>query len=99
MAYPIIMHINYFEQGQTIDYTMRCAKLLGYENILVYDSYGVENGFASKLGSVLMKAGYKGNFIAKAIGNDFVSHMSIKEQKSLYGLNPEEMLEFIKATY
>ncbi len=75
------------------------AKLLGYENVLVYDSYGVENGFASKLGSVLMKAGYKGNFIAKAIGNDFVSHMSIKEQKSLYGLNPEEMLEFIKATY
>ena len=75
------------------------AKLLGYENILVYDSYGVENGFASKLGSVLMKAGYKGNFIAKAIGNDFVSHMSIKEQKSLYGLNPEEMLEFIKATF
>ena len=75
------------------------AKLLAYDNVLVYDSYGVENGFASKLGSVLMKAGYKGKFVAKAIGNDFVSHMSIKEQKSLYGLNPGEMLEFIKATY
>ena len=91
-SYVNPLYLNSFDKDDV-------AKLLGYENILVYDSYGVENGFASKLGSVLMKAGYKGNFIAKAIGNDFVSHMSIKEQKSLYGLNPEEMLEFIKATY
>lgn len=91
-SYVNPLYLNSFDKDDV-------AKLLGYENILVYDSYGVENGFASKLGSVLMKAGYKGKFIAKAIGNDFVSHMSIKEQKSLYGLNPEEMLEFIKATY
>ena len=91
-SYVNPLYLNSFDKDDV-------AKLLGYENILVYDSYGVENGFASKLGFVLMKAGYKGNFIAKAIGNDFVSHMSIKEQKSLYGLNPEEMLEFIKATY
>ena len=91
-SYVNPLYLNSFDKDDV-------AKLLGYENVLVYDSYGVENGFASKLGSVLMKAGYKGNFIAKAIGNDFVSHMSIKEQKSLYGLNPEEMLEFIKATY
>lgn len=91
-SYVNPLYLNSFDKDDV-------AKLLGYENILVYDSYGVENGFASKLGSVLMKAGYKGNFIAKAIGNDFVSHMSIKEQKSLYGLNPEEMLVFIKATF
>jgi len=33
MNNPIIMHINYFEQGQTIDYTMRRAKQLGYDGI------------------------------------------------------------------
>jgi len=30
---PIIMHINYFEQGQTIDYLIRRAKQLGYDGI------------------------------------------------------------------
>ena len=30
---PIIMHINYFEQGQTIDYTIRRAKVLGYDGV------------------------------------------------------------------
>jgi sugar phosphate isomerase/epimerase len=30
---PIIMHINYFEQGQSIEYTVRRAKELGYDGI------------------------------------------------------------------
>jgi len=30
---PIIMHINYFEQGQSIEYTIRKAKALGYDGI------------------------------------------------------------------
>ncbi len=33
MNNPIIMHINYFEQGQSIDYTVRRAKELGYDGI------------------------------------------------------------------
>jgi len=30
---PILMHINYFEQGQTIEYTVRRAKSFGYDGI------------------------------------------------------------------
>lgn len=30
---PILMHINYFEQGQSIEYTVRKAKAMGYDGI------------------------------------------------------------------
>ncbi|MBP5091105.1 MAG: 1-deoxy-D-xylulose-5-phosphate synthase [Bacilli bacterium] len=72
------------------------AKLLGYKTILAYDSYSTESGFASKFGAVLMEKGYKGKYIVKAIKDAFIPHMSIKEQKSLFGLNPDEMLDFIE---
>ncbi|HBM70751.1 MAG TPA: hypothetical protein DD377_05330 [Firmicutes bacterium] len=73
-------------------------KLISYENVFVYDAYGIENGFASNLSLALLKKKFKGNLFIKAIPNTFIDSDSYSNQLSKYGLLPEQVLEFIEKT-
>ena len=56
-----------------------------YEEIIIFNQYGTENGFNFALINSLVKYGFKGKIISKALMNDFGSHQStdegLKEQK------------------
>ena len=56
-----------------------------YEEIIIFNQYGTENGFNFALINSLVKYGFKGKIISKALMSDFGSHQSteegLKEQK------------------
>ena len=66
--------------------------LLSYENVLIYDSYGIKEGFADSVLAALLEAGYRGNVLVRAIPNVFVSQAKLNEQLSDYGLLPEQII-------
>ena len=67
---------------------------LSYDNVLVYDPYSTEEGFASSIAAKLGEKGYKGRFISKAVPTCFVHADSLKNQRGLFLLNPEEVASF-----
>ena len=69
--------------------------LLGYDEIIIYDAYGVECGFAYHLNAKLTELGYQGKIIIKAIPLAFIHHSSIFEQKKELGLLPEQIVELL----
>ena len=69
--------------------------LLTYDKVIIYDAYAIENGFPEHLAASLIKQGYKGRLIIKAIPNTFVHHASVYEQKQEYKLLPEDILELL----
>lgn len=71
-------------------------ELLSYSRIIIYDAYGIENGFAQQLAAYLVsKHQYKGEIIIKAIPDVFVEHASQKEQLSKFSLLPEQIAELL----
>ena len=50
-----------------------------YDEIVIFNQYGTENGFNFALINELIKQGYKGKIISKALSNDFRAQQSIKE--------------------
>ena len=67
--------------------------LLSYQSILIYDSYGVKEGFADSLLAALCEYGYTGNVSVRAVPLAFVPHASVNEQLSEFGLLPEQVVE------
>ena len=57
--------------------------LLKYENLYIYDPYGVENGFTANFVLTLNKLGYKGKIYTRAIPLSFVGKGNILEQEIL----------------
>ena len=70
-------------------------ELVKYNKVIIYDAYGIENGFASALAVELMKNGYKGQIVLKAIPDVFVEHASQDEQLAKFALKPENILELV----
>ena len=62
-------------------------ELLSYKRVIIYDSYGVESGFASLLAARLATLNFKGEVIIKAIPDTYVKHASIDEQKQELGVS------------
>ena len=69
-----------------------------YDEIVIYNQYGTENGFNFALINELVLRNYKGKIISKALKNEFGSHQTVeealKEQKMdvasfIKGLNNE----------
>jgi 1-deoxy-D-xylulose-5-phosphate synthase len=71
-------------------------KLLKTSQVVIYDPYGTQIGFAESLSSALGILGYKGQIVIKAIPNVFVQHASIKEQLEMFGLTPEQVLTLFR---
>lgn len=62
-------------------------KLLGSEQIVVYDPYASEEGFANTVASSLMRLGFKGAFRSFAIKNAFIPHGEKKDQEKDQGVD------------
>ena len=70
-------------------------KLMSYQKVIIYDAYSVYQGFPQSLSAELMRKGYKGEVIAKAIPDVFVKHASVKEQKEEFGLLVEDIVKLV----
>ena len=70
-------------------------ELLSYDKVIIYDAYAVENGFAKELVARLVKNGYKGEIIVRAVPDVFVEHASQKEQLQKFELLPEQIIELL----
>ncbi len=70
-------------------------ELLNYSKIIIYNPYAVENGFASAISCELLKNGYRGNIIVKAIPDAFVKHASIDEQRGKFGITVRDICELL----
>ena len=69
--------------------------LLSYDKVIIYDAYAIENGFPEHLAASLIKQGYQGKLIIKAVPNTFVHHASVYEQKQEFALLPEDIAKLI----
>ena len=70
--------------------------LLGYSEILIYDAYSIEEGFGESLLAKLKEHSYSGKVTLKAIKREFIQADSLKGQRGLYGLNPDQVFETLK---
>lgn len=71
-------------------------ELAKYNRVIIYDAYGIENGFAQELAARLVaEKNYKGQIIIKSIPDVFVEHASQKEQLEKFGLLPEQIIELL----
>ena len=71
-------------------------KLLEYENIYIYDPYGVETGFCSNLVYNLNSYKYKGNIFTKAIPLEFIAKGKIEEQEVWTKVDLNSLIQDIK---
>lgn len=71
-------------------------ELINYENIIIYNAYATENGFARYLESVLLEQGYKGHVTLKAVPNTFVKQATIDEQRKEFGIDIESIIKLVK---
>ena len=67
--------------------------LLSYANIIIYDAYGIREGFAETVLAALAEHRYKGKITVRAVPNVFVNQASQSEQLSEFGLLPEQIID------
>jgi deoxyxylulose-5-phosphate synthase len=70
--------------------------LTKYDNIVIYDPYATENGFAAHIKTKLCNLSYKGDILSFSVPDTFVSQAKIIEQLEEYGLLPKQVLSEIK---
>ncbi|MCR5349323.1 MAG: 1-deoxy-D-xylulose-5-phosphate synthase [Bacilli bacterium] len=69
--------------------------LLSFKNILIYDAYGIREGFAETVLAGLAELGYKGKITVRAVPRTFVAQAKLNEQLEEFGLLPEQILREI----
>ena len=70
-------------------------KLLEFDNVYIYDPYGVESGFTSNLTLDLVKHNYTGKIYTKAIPLKFINKGNILEQEILLNVDVESVVNDI----
>ena len=71
------------------------TKIINYKNVLIYDPYSIEEGFAYHLEIALRKLGFKGIIKSYAIKNEFITAGSVEQQLRRYNLDVKSILEEI----
>lgn len=67
-----------------------------YDNVIFVEE-GIERGSISELlGSELSKNGFKGKYIARTLGNCFISHQTVNEALEEHKLDSENIYKLIK---
>ncbi|MCQ2087221.1 MAG: 1-deoxy-D-xylulose-5-phosphate synthase [Bacilli bacterium] len=66
-----------------------------YSKIVIYDAYSTNVGFANSLTKSLVKTGYKGEIIIKAIPNEFINHATIEEQREQLGISIDKIIDIL----
>lgn len=78
-----------------LDEEVISKELLKFSQVIIYDAYSIENGFASFLAEALIKNNYQGKIIIKSIPDVFVEHASQNEQLTKFALNPEDIVKLL----
>lgn len=69
--------------------------LLSFETIVIYDTYGTINGFASYLTMKLVELNFKGQIISKAIPLKYIKQATIEEQREELGLRVKDIIDLV----
>ena len=72
------------------------TNLMSYKDVIIYDIYGIEEGFSSLVLSELNKMGYKGNIHVMSIPNVFIKHDNISSQLKTLNIDLDTLKEKIK---
>ncbi|MCQ2742150.1 MAG: 1-deoxy-D-xylulose-5-phosphate synthase [Bacilli bacterium] len=106
---PHIRHLEALAKEENADFAIYNALYLSsmdekavediaeFENIVIYDPYGIKEGFAQSLMSALAERGYSGKIHVRTVPNAFVQHASITEQEEEYGLRPSQVFDLVKS--
>lgn len=70
-------------------------ELLKLNKVIIFDPYGVEEGFPSALATTLLKCDYKGKLIIKAIPSKFIQHSLVEEQLADLNITIEDVIKLI----
>ncbi len=70
--------------------------LMPFREILIYDAYGIKEGFADAVTSALLELGYQGHVHVRAIPNAFVQQGTTEEQLAQFGLLPKQVIDLAK---
>ena len=70
-------------------------KLLPYEEIVVYDAYGIENGFSESVKKYLFENHFSGKTTFFSLPNAFIAHDSVENQEKRYGISVNQIYDYI----
>ena len=73
----------------------RVNELLKLRKVIIFDPYGVEEGFPNALATALAKLGFKGELIIKAIPSKFIHHSTVKEQLEDLKITVDDIVKMI----
>ena len=70
-------------------------ELTSYENVIIYDPYGIEEGFCYHVEAELRRLGFKGNIRTFGIKNEFITCGTIEQQLKRQNLDIDSIIEEI----
>ena len=74
----------------------KLKEIMVNENIVIYDPYGTENGFASSVSLKLYELGYKGNIKRVSLPLNFVKKGSIEQQEKRHNVDLDSLINVIE---
>lgn len=77
-----------------VDYEV-LNEILNIPEIIIYDAYGTENGFAESVEKYLLDKSYKGKVKVFALPNVFIEHDTIENQEKTFGVSVEQVFDYI----
>nr|MCR4594141.1 1-deoxy-D-xylulose-5-phosphate synthase [Clostridiales bacterium] len=69
--------------------------LTNYKNIVFCEESEKSGGIGENMAEYLALIGYKGNFIHKAVNDEYAKHASVKRLREIYGLDAESIIKII----
>ena len=73
----------------------KVLELLNYKKVIIYNAYATKEGFANALESKLVSLGYKGKVIVKTVPTEFVKQATINEQRELFGIKIDNVIDLL----
>ena len=77
--------------------TTLIEKLMRFDRVIIHDAYSTRTGFVDALLSALLESKYRGEVIVRCVPNAFIGSPSVNEVLTNNRLNPNDILDDIKA--
>ncbi len=74
---------------------VKALELLKYRRVIIYNAYATKEGFAHALESFLLEHHYDGEIIIKCVPTVFVQEGTIDEQREMFGLGIDDIIDLI----
>lgn len=68
-------------------------KLISYDKIIIYNSYGVSSGFADEIKSYLLEHNFRGKLFDFSLPLEYIKQATILEQLTQYELTPDCLIK------